>query len=149
MDKAPKTPCDGQRKNIELHAARHQLLTVLSSHSQPSIYNTAQLQKLSAGNRVNGTHWQFTAKCTGCTSWTSRTGGTTYLNPRGNNRLALVISNGKPQQPSNSNSNLVMHENPIYWSQSFPEGANSNFADLVRRNGGTTTADTEETVTVE
>lgn len=119
-----------------------------TSHSQPTIYNTAQLQKLSTGNRVNGTHWQFTAKCTGCTSYSSRTGGTTSLNPKGNNRLALVISNGKVSQPSNGNSNLVMHENPIYWSQSFPEGANANFAELVRKNGGTTTNDDGTTVMV-
>lgn len=70
------------------------------------------------------------------------------MNPKGNNRLALVISTGKPQQPSNSNSNLVMHENPIYWSQSFPEGSNANFAELVRKNGGTTTSDDGTTIVI-
>ncbi|KAF2752199.1 iron reductase domain protein [Sporormia fimetaria CBS 119925] len=114
-----------------------------TAHAQPQIYNNAQLQKLTAGNRANGTHWQFTVKCTGCTSYQGRTGSTTTLNPKGGNRMALVISNGKPQQPSNANSNLVMHEGPIYWTQSFPEGANANFGELVRRNGGTTTSDGE------
>ncbi|KAF2275956.1 CBD9-like protein [Westerdykella ornata] len=122
-----------------------------TAHSQPTIYNQATLQKLTTGNRVNGTHWQFTGKCTGCTSWANRSGGKTTLNPKGTNRLALVISNSKPQQPSNPSSNLVMHENPIYWSQSFTEGSNANFDELVRKNGGTVTSgnSTSETPTSE
>jgi len=111
-----------------------------TSHSQPTIYNSATLEKFTTGNRVNGSHWQYTAKCTGCTTFNGRS-GTTTLNPKGSNRFALVISNGKPSQPSSPTSNLVMHENPIYWSHSFTEGNNANFADLVRRNGGTTTED--------
>lgn len=119
-----------------------------TSHSQPTLYNNAKLERLTAGNKVNGTHWQFTAKCSGCTSYSGRSGGTTTLNPKGSNRLALVISNGKPQQPTNPNSNLVMHENPIYWPQSFTEGANANFGELVRRNGGTFAETTETPVTI-
>lgn len=108
----------------------------LSAHSQPAAYPNAAYQKLTAGNKVNGTHWQFTAKCSGCTSWTGSSGAV-YQNPKGNNRFALVIANGKPSNPSSNSSNLVMHENPIYWSHDFSQGQNANFADLVKKNGGT------------
>lgn len=100
------------------------------------------MEKLTTGNRSNGTHWTYTAKCTGCTTYNGRSGSAVTLNPKGSNRFALVVANGKPSQPSSPTSNLVMHENPIYWTHSFTEGTNANFGDLVRRNGGTASGDT-------
>jgi len=107
-----------------------------TAHSSPSAYTGATYTRLTAGNRVNGTHWQLTIKCTGCTSWQGSSGGTTYLNPKGAPRLAFVWSTNKPSSPSSNTSTLPIHDSPAYPNPDFTQGQNANFADLVKKNGG-------------
>ena len=107
---------------------------IFSAHSLPAAYTGATYQRFTTGNRVNSTHYQFTAKCTGCSSWVGTS--TTYLNPKGTNRFALAYSTQKPSTPSSNTSSFPSHDNPVYWSQDLTQGSNANFADLVKKNGG-------------
>lgn len=101
---------------------------------QPTVYTGTTYQVLKTGTRSNGTHWQVTAKCTGCSSFTTSTGAQTNLNPGGGNRLAFAMSSGLPQSPSNPASNFPYHDVHNYWSHDFSQAGNANFAALVTKN---------------
>lgn len=106
------------------------------SHVQPTVWSGATLEVLKTGTHSNGTHWQFTAKCTGCTSYQSSSGSTRYLNPKGGNRLAFAYSATKPSNPSSSSSTFSAHDVIGYWTHDFSLGQNPQFASLVTKNGG-------------
>ncbi|KAI1851239.1 hypothetical protein JX265_001644 [Neoarthrinium moseri] len=105
-----------------------------TGHVTPNIYSGAQIQVLRTGTHTNGTHWQVTLKCTGCTSFTGSSGKVTILNPNGANRLAFAYSRTKPSNPSSSSSSFGVHEVTNYWSHDFSSAGNANFAALVTKN---------------
>jgi hypothetical protein len=82
-----------------------------------------------AGTKVNGTHFQATLKCTGCSSWvnTSRK----YLGfPRP--RVAMAHS---PTRPSNANSNtsaIAVHDVHAYIDFDFSQTVNTNFYQIAQ-----------------
>ncbi|KAF2728453.1 CBD9-like protein [Polyplosphaeria fusca] len=102
-----------------------------NSRSTPIAYTGATYEKLTKGNKANGTHWQFTVKCTGCTSW-----GSSSIDPRGSPKFAWACSSSKPSSPSSNTTSLPVHDAHNYWSNDMSSGANANFADLVTKNGG-------------
>ena len=75
----------------------------------PTAYTGAVYQQLTTGNRVNGTHWQLTVKCTGCTSFTGANGAV-RLNPTGSNRFAFAYAASKPSTPSSNTTSFSMHD---------------------------------------
>lgn len=101
-----------------------------TGRSMPVAYTGASYTKLSKGNKVNGTHWTLTVKCTGCSQWDN-----TRLNPRGTNRLVLGYANAKPSNPSSNTSSFSIHDVHPYWSQDFRAGANTNWDQLLANNG--------------
>ncbi|KAF2022307.1 iron reductase domain protein [Aaosphaeria arxii CBS 175.79] len=101
-----------------------------SGRTLPGAYTGATYTKLSNGNKVNGTHWQLTVKCTGCSAWDN-----IRLNPKGSNRLALGYANAKVSQPSSNTSSFGIHDVHPYWTQDFTQGANPNWDALLVRNG--------------
>ncbi|PSN70414.1 CBD9-like protein [Corynespora cassiicola Philippines] len=105
-----------------------------TGHSTPQPYPTAQFTLLSAGQKSNATHWQYTVKCTGCTSWTGSSGNV-RLSPTGSASWAFAWSPTRPSQPSSPTSSIPMHENFVYFRQDLAAGANANFVDLLGRNG--------------
>ncbi|OTB00750.1 putative iron reductase domain protein [Hypoxylon sp. CI-4A] len=105
-----------------------------TSHVAPTPDSSATLQVLSKGTKTNGTHWQFTAKCTGCASFTTSGTTTKNLNPAGSNRLAFAYAKSKPSQPSSSSSPINVHDLFNYWDHDFASAGNSGFADLVQKN---------------
>ncbi|KAL7620091.1 hypothetical protein AAE478_010641 [Parahypoxylon ruwenzoriense] len=105
-----------------------------TSHIAPQMYTGATLQLLSKGTKSNSTHWQFTVKCTGCTSFTTSGSNTKSLNPSGNNRLAFAYSKIKPSQPASSSSPINVHELFSYWDHDFSSAGNTGFQELVARN---------------
>lgn len=113
---------------------RHETNTTVSSHTAPAVTADATAQVLAKGTKSNGTHWQVTAKCTGCTSFT--TTGTTKktLNPAGTNRLAFAYSKTKPSQPASGTSPINVHDLFSYWDHDFAAAGNAQFQDLVDRN---------------
>lgn len=104
-----------------------------NGHVTPNAYNNAQYTLFKTGTKSNGTHWQYTALCKGCTSWTTDTGASRYLSPRGGNRLAFAYSPGKPSQPNSATSSIPIHEVHGYWQHDFSGAANSNFETTVQR----------------
>lgn len=98
----------------------------------PQPYANAQYTVFKTGTKSNSTHWQFTALCKGCSSWTTDTGAARYLNPRGGNRLALVYSPSRPSGSSPS-STIGLHETFNYWTADFSQGVNANFQATVDR----------------
>ena len=86
---------------------------------------------MKTGTKVNSTHWQFTAKCTGCTSWSSSGGGARYVNPKGGNRFAWAESTAKPSNPNSNTSSFSVHEVHGYWTEDFSRAINANFNTIV------------------
>ncbi|KAK3217369.1 hypothetical protein GRF29_1g2873631 [Pseudopithomyces chartarum] len=105
-----------------------------TGHSTPVAYTGATYTLLNTGNRVNGSHWQFTAKCAGCTTWTGSS-GSVRINPNGGNRLAFAYSTGKASQPSSNTSSIPVHDTPNYFTNDFSQGLNPNFDALLQKNG--------------
>ena len=138
MAKSQSSHPDGQRKSSLVHWWFSVASDILSSgYSLPGAYTGATLQQLTTGNRVNGTHWQYTLKCSGCTTYTGSSGNV-RLNPTGGNRLAYAYSTTKVSNPSSNSSSFNQHDNFNYWPHEFGQGVNQNFAALVVKNGGTT-----------
>lgn len=103
-----------------------------SGHFTPSAYANAQYTVFKSGTKSNNTHWQITAKCTGCATWTTPDGGVRYLSPRGGNRLAMAYSPTKPAQPNSNTSTISVHDVHDYWSSEFNLASNPNFATIVQ-----------------
>jgi len=100
-----------------------------TQHSTPTTYTGASYQLLKRGTHTNGTHWQYTVKCIGCTSFS----GTT-LNARGTNRLAFAQAASKPSSPSSNTSSFPVHDVTGYWTHDFSQSGNTQFDTLVQRN---------------
>ncbi|RKU47033.1 hypothetical protein DL546_008568 [Coniochaeta pulveracea] len=107
-----------------------------TAHALPATYSGATYQVFKTGTRSNGTHWQFTAKCSGCTAYAVQNGNQKFLNPKGSNRLAFAYSGTKPSSPSNPSSSFSVHDVFGYWSHDFSLAQNPNFSQLVTKNGG-------------
>lgn len=105
-----------------------------TSHVAPSAYSGASYQVLRGGTRVNSTHWQVTAKCSGCTAYKGRSGTMTYVRPKTTNRLAFASAKKPPSQPSSNTSAIEYHDVHVYWNHDFAAASNPKFADLVKRN---------------
>ncbi|KAJ2991578.1 hypothetical protein NUW58_g2466 [Xylaria curta] len=104
-----------------------------SIRTQPQIYDGAKLQLLKTGTKVNGTHWQITAKCSGCSSFATTGSNTKSLNPAGSNRLAFAYSKNRPNSASSA-AVLSVHEVYNYWDHDFSTAGNIDFDQLVQRN---------------
>ncbi|KAK0612387.1 hypothetical protein B0T17DRAFT_405787 [Bombardia bombarda] len=103
-----------------------------NGHTTPTPYSGVSYTVFKTGTRSNSTHWQFTALCKGCSSWTD--GSTTrYLQPRGGNRVAFAYSPNKPSSPASNTSAITVHEVHGYWSHDFTSAANTNFENTVAR----------------
>ncbi|KAJ4373955.1 hypothetical protein N0V83_002694 [Neocucurbitaria cava] len=92
---------------------------------------------LTAGNKSNGTHWQYTVKCTGCTTYTGSSGGITRISPTGTTRFGYACASGKVSNPSSTTATIPTHDVYNYVSHDFSAGQNANFAALLLKNGVT------------
>ncbi|KAI0547755.1 hypothetical protein F4679DRAFT_553285 [Xylaria curta] len=104
-----------------------------SVRTQPQVYDGAKVQLLKTGSKVNGTHWQVTAKCSGCSTFTTTGTNTKTLNPTGSNRLAFAYSKTKPSSASTA-AMLTVHDVYNYWDHDFAAAANADFDQLVQKN---------------
>ncbi|KAF1913688.1 hypothetical protein BDU57DRAFT_480139 [Ampelomyces quisqualis] len=117
---------NGQRTTVSARWA--------TGHSTPQAYSGATFTLLSKGNKSNGTHWQLTAKCTGCTTWTGSSGAV-RIDPRDSKRLGYACAAAKPSNPSSPTSSIPVHDVYNYITHDFSAGANANFAALLTQNG--------------
>lgn len=105
-----------------------------TGHSTPQPYANAVYTPLSTGNKSNGTHWQYTVKCSGCTTYTGSSGAV-RIDPNSSRRLGYACAPGKVASPGSTTSTIPVHDVYNYVTHDFSAGANSNFAALLQRNG--------------
>jgi hypothetical protein len=106
------------------------------SYSPPSVDSRASFEILPKGTRTNTTHWQYTARCVGCTSFVGRNNMNTTLNSNGSNRIAYAWSSVRPSSTTPS-STISVHEGaPSAWSHDFSLGSNVNWSTLLMQNLG-------------
>jgi len=101
-----------------------------STYSPPAVDSTrARVEIIAKGTKKNGTHWQYTAKCSGCTSFLAQSNRNTTLNPRGQNQLAYAWSASKPSSTSPSGT-INVHDNFGYINPGvqFSLGENQNWS---------------------
>ncbi|KAI3319800.1 iron reductase domain protein [Xylariaceae sp. AK1471] len=104
-----------------------------SVRTQPQVYTGATLQILKTGTHTNGTHWQLTMKCSGCSSFVASNNVNKTLNPNGSNRLAFAYSKTKPSSSSPA-AMITVHDVANYWDHDFSQAGNIDFDQLVARN---------------
>ncbi len=104
-----------------------------SGHVMPTDYSGATYTLFKSGTKSNGTHWQFTALCKGCTAWDAGSGSMRYLSPRGGNRLAFAYSPSKPSSVNSPSSTIPIHDVHGYWNHDFTAAANAGFDAAVSR----------------
>ncbi|KAK3489053.1 CBD9-like protein [Neurospora hispaniola] len=104
-----------------------------ASHTLPQTYTTATYTLFKTGTKSNSTHWQFTALCTGCTSWAADGGAVRYIQPNGGNRLAFAYSPTKPSNLSSPTSAITVHDVHAYWNHDFGTARNAGFEAAVQR----------------
>ena len=100
----------------------------------PPEYNDATYTVLKKISFVNATHWQITAKCTGCTKWGDDTTGIQTLEQKGQNQIAFAWSSVPVDKPADNSSSFGIHDSighPIF---DFSVAANKNFDALVTKN---------------
>ncbi|KAF2111839.1 hypothetical protein BDV96DRAFT_498852 [Lophiotrema nucula] len=97
-----------------------------TAYQTPSVDSRFSFTIIPTGTTSNGTHWQYTAKCTGCTSFTGRSGVTT-LNPKGSNKVAYAWSPTRPTGTTASSTINVHDGAPSSFSLDFNLGANTNW----------------------
>ncbi|KAI6645098.1 hypothetical protein MCOR14_000544 [Pyricularia oryzae] len=102
----------------------------------PVTYPDATHQVLPTGTFVNETHWQVTARCTGCTQWGDDDIGVTYLDPSEDQYLAYALSTMPVDDPADPESSFSIHSQTGHFVQNFAGGANEDFEDLVQKNLG-------------
>lgn len=100
------------------------------------MYSGATYEVFRTGTHVNQTHWQYTAKCTGCTSFRSSFGSQNILTTTGSNHLAFAYSAKRPSNPSSSSSSFSIHDVTNNWEHDFSSGQNAAFTSLVAKNKG-------------
>lgn len=87
-------------------------------------------------NHTNRTHWQYTAKCSGCSSFLggASSSSRTTLTGSGSNQLAFAYASAKPSNPSSNTSTIPVHDVYGYWSHDFSVAGNAAFASLVSKD---------------
>ena len=103
----------------------------------PATYSGASYTILKTGTHTNSTHWQYTAKCTGCAYFSSGS-SKTQLSPTGVNHLAWAVTTAgaKPPNAGSNTSTLNVHDVYGYWGHDFSQAGNANFAALVAKDSG-------------
>lgn len=110
-----------------------------SGHILPQPYRGSTYEILRTGTKNNGTHWQVTAKCSGCTSYGSSSSSSSLMNrlsATGSNRLAFAYSSSKPSNPSSNMSDFSEHSVIGFWNHDFSSAVNPTFTSLVAKNKG-------------
>ncbi|KAK3303109.1 uncharacterized protein B0T15DRAFT_263669 [Chaetomium strumarium] len=72
---------------------------------------------LKTGTHINATHFQVTAKCTGCSRWGDDDMGYTELDPAYDTTMAYAYSNTPVDTPGDETSTFSIHDSlghPIY-----------------------------------
>jgi len=113
--------------------------TVVSSRSAsartyPTAYAGATYTVL-PNSAVNATHWTLTVLAKGVSAF-----GSTKLDPAGTVSLAYAQSVTPPTEPANNASRFSIHNSKGKWSHDLKSAQIADFAELVEKASGATTA---------
>lgn len=109
------------------------LFTCRSGYFSPPEYPDSKYTVLKTGTHINATHWQVTAKCTGCSRWGDDDSGYTDLDPTAQATMAYAYSNTPVDTPADETSSFSIHQSlghPVY---DLSVGRNANFAAKVNK----------------
>lgn len=101
-------------------------------YAVPSPYEGAEYTLLK-GTTTNATHWQVTARCRGCTSWSSADGDFNLHNDD-QAILAYACSSVTPDEKTSNTSTFNIHEQFGIWSHELSFAKNESFGDWVKAN---------------
>lgn len=85
------------------------------------------------GTTSNATHWQVTARCQGCTRWSSADGDFN-LETGSDAILAYACSSVAPDEPASNTSQFNIHEQFGIWNHNLSFGKSASFADWIKNN---------------
>ncbi|KAK4118919.1 iron reductase domain protein [Parathielavia appendiculata] len=94
----------------------------------PPEYPDSTYTILETGTHLNATHWQVTAKCTGCSRWGDDDMGYTELDPQYHTTMAFAYSDTPVDAPGDETTTFGIHTSlghPIY---DLATAKNSDFA---------------------
>ncbi len=122
---------------LEIHASWLPMFSVANCHdsgyfSPPSNPDT-KYTVLKTGTSFNTTHWQITAKCSGCSRWGDSDVGYTELDPAYDVSMAFAYANNPVDTPGDEESTFGIHDSlghPVY---SLAAGKNADFAAKVAK----------------
>ncbi|KAF1966107.1 CBD9-like protein, partial [Bimuria novae-zelandiae CBS 107.79] len=101
-------------------------------YATPGPYEGAMYTYL-PGTTTNATHWQLTARCQGCTQWSS-TDGDFNLNNETYAILAYTCSSMPPDDKTSNTSMFNVHEQFGIWSHDLTIAKNASFSEWVKGN---------------
>ncbi|KAK1758302.1 hypothetical protein QBC47DRAFT_440861 [Echria macrotheca] len=106
-------------------------------HQAPVPYTGANYTVYKEGTKSNNTHWQITARCTGCTSWIpEKNAATKYMRFTGSNRVAMAMGLKPVANPNSNTSDIDYHYMHAYWDADFKMATNANFTTTVQKLKG-------------
>lgn len=98
----------------------------------PQSYEGAEYTYLK-GTTANATHWQVTARCQGCTRWSS-VDGDFNLENESEAVLAYACSSVAPDEPASNTSTFNIHEQFGIWNHDLKFAKNASFANWTKNN---------------
>ncbi|KAF2734811.1 CBD9-like protein [Polyplosphaeria fusca] len=102
-------------------------------YATPGAYDGATYTYL-PGTSANSTHWQLTARCQGCTRWSSADGDFNLENQT-EAVLAYACSSVAPDDKTSNTSAFNIHEQFGIWSHDLTIAKNASFGEWVKGNG--------------
>ncbi|KAK3942610.1 hypothetical protein QBC46DRAFT_283506 [Diplogelasinospora grovesii] len=99
----------------------------------PPVYPSSNYTVLKTGTHINATHWQITAKCTGCTKWGDDSTGVTTIDPKIQNTIAFAYSNTPVDTPADAGSSFGIHDSIGHPVFDLSVAENKNFTAAVAK----------------
>ncbi|KAF2015249.1 iron reductase domain protein [Aaosphaeria arxii CBS 175.79] len=103
-----------------------------SYYAVPQQYDGAEHTYLK-GTTSNDTHWQVTARCQGCTRWSSADGDID-ITTVSETVFAYACSSYAPDTPNSNTSQFNIHEQFGIWNHNLDLGRSESFGDWIRNN---------------
>ncbi|KAG8909001.1 hypothetical protein FRB99_000104 [Tulasnella sp. 403] len=113
-----------------------------TNYVQPTPYPGPTITTLAT--TINGTHWKWTYRCQGCTSWTIN-GVNGVLDPTQYAVLGWAFSTTAVFTPSDSASNMNQHDDARLYGFDAPSAISNNYASYVNIGNPTSTRSTTAT----
>lgn len=99
----------------------------------PPAYTDSKYTILKTGTHMNATHWQVTAKCSGCSRWGDADIGYTEIDPEVDTSMAFAYANTPVDTPSDEATTFGIHESLGHPVFGLAPAKNADFAAKVAK----------------